>query len=153
MLPTALTSAIHFSKSVGYVFFGGKVWDMARPLLMVHRHRQHELTSLYLFHCACGVMFVWLGLHLHPGGIFILLPYVDAVFQICAYAYLILATSRDYKPSVGFRRFLFRLKLVSGVLIAAHGAWFSLTPNCGPAFLKYFQTVYALIGLALGELQ
>ncbi|KAI1294211.1 Elongation of very long chain fatty acids protein 1 [Halotydeus destructor] len=139
-------------KSVGYVFFGGKVWDFMRPLLAVFRKRDHEITNLYLFHCACAVFFVFLGLKLHPGGVFIFLPYLDGVYQIVAQAYLVMAATAgaQMKPSYEFRVFLYRLRLFSGVLVLVHGLYFLTVPNCGPTFLKLFQVIYAAIGLALG---
>lgn len=139
-------------KSVGYVFFGGKVWDFMRPLLAVYRKRAHEITDLYLLHCFCSVFFSFIGLKLYPGGVFIFLPYLDGVYQIMAQAYLIMAATygTEMKPSYGFRVFLYRFKLFSGVLLLLHGAYFATVPNCGPAFLKYFQVVYAIVALAIG---
>jgi len=136
-------------KSTGYVFFSGKVWELLRPVLTVYRKRDHEITNLYLFHCFCSVFFVYLGLKLYPGGVFSFLPFLDGVYQIFAHAYLIMTCAGDsyLKPSYSFRVFLYRLKLVSGLLLILHGLYFVSQPNCGPVTLKAFQIVYAAIGL------
>jgi len=142
---------MYIRKSTGYVFFGGKVWELLRPVLTVYRKRDHEITNLYLFHCFCSVFFVFLGLKLYPGGVFGFLPYLDGIYQIFAHAYLIMTCAGDanMKPSHGYRVFLYRLKIVSGVLVFLHGAYFVTQPNCGPVLLKWFQIIYALAGLVV----
>jgi len=142
---------MYIRKSTGYVFFGGKVWELMRPLLMVYRKREHEVTNAYLAHCFLSAILCWIGLKLYPGGVFTFLPYVDGCYQIFAYAYLVMScASGSLRPGPGFRLFLYRFKLVSGIMVMMHAAYFLTQPNCGPVFLKAVQLVYAAIGLYIG---
>ena len=142
---------MYIRKSTGYVFFGGKVWEFLRPLLSVYRKRDHEITNLYLLHCFASAILCWVGLKLYPGGVFTFLPYVDGFYQIFAYAYLVMSCASDnLKPSQSFRTFLYRLKIVSGIAVMAHAAYFLTQPNCGPVALKVIQLVYAGVGLCVG---
>lgn len=140
---------MYIRKSTGYVFLFGKVWDFIRPIFAMYRKRDAHITNMYLFHCFCSVFFVFLGLKLYPGGIFTFLPYMDGLYQIFAYGYLIKASS-TFKPSYSYRVFLYRTRIFSGFLILLHGLYFLTVPNCGPTFLKLFQVVYAAVGLLIG---
>lgn len=143
---------MYIRKSTGYVFFISKIWDFLRPIFSVYRKRDHEITNMYLLHCYCCVLFVFMGLKLHPGGVFTFLPYVDGLYQIFAYCYLIMACANEQmKPSHSFRVFLYRFKVTSGFLMLAHGLYFLNQPNCGPIFLKLFQIAYATIGLVVAS--
>lgn len=143
--------AMYIRKSTGYVFLGAKVWEFLRPVFAVYRKRDNEITNWYLLHCFASTVFLWVGLKLYPGGIFTFLPYIDSLYQIFAYAYLIMTCASDeMKPSESYRRFLYRMKMTSAVLVLLHAAYFLTKPNCGPTFLKVIQLVYAAIGLIVG---
>ena len=142
---------MYIRKSTGYVFFGGKVWEFMRLVLSVYRKRDHEITNMYLVHCFASAILCYIGLKLYPGGVFSFLPYVDGFYQMFAYAYLVMScASAEMKPSQEFRTFLYRLKIVSGLLVMAHAAYFLTQPNCGPVGLKAIQFVYAAVGLWVG---
>lgn len=143
---------MYIRKSTGYVFLISKLWDFLRPILTVYRKRDHEITNMYLLHCFACVLFVFAGLKLHPGGVFTFLPYVDGIYQVFAYAYLIMTCAHEsMKPSETFRVFLYRLKVSIGWLMLTHGVYFLNQPNCGPMPLKLFQVLYAAIGLIVAS--
>lgn len=138
-------------KTIGYLFIFGKTWEFIRPIIAVYRKRDSHITNMYLVNCCSSVLIVWLGLKLYPGGVLSLLPYLDGIYQIFAYGYLIKASASSvFKPSSSYRTLLYRIRSLANFLLLIHGLYFLMIPNCGPTLLKVLQVIYATVGLIVG---
>lgn len=134
---------------LGYVYLVGKCCDFVLPVLRVLVKK--SVSDLQLCHTLFMVLITYLGLIYYPGGIFLLLPYLDGLYYSFLHCYLVMRTPQGemYLTSQKWPRFLIGLRLFMFAVLFLHGLYFYFQANCGPQNLKVLQISYSALALLL----
>jgi len=130
---------------MGYVYIIGKCGDFITPIFRVLLKK--PFSDMHVAHTLFMVLISYLGLVYYPGGVFLFMPFLDALYYSMLHGYLVMATpdGDQYRPSKKWPLFLARFRIAMFVASAAHGIFFYFQPNCGPDSLKLIQICYSLI--------
>lgn len=130
---------------LGYVLMMSKLVDFLDTVFFVLRKKWNQVTFLHVFHHALMPAVVWLGLKVHPAGMSSWLPLVNAFVHFVMYSYYSLSCAgfRDY---LWWKKHITQLQLVQFVIVFAHGAYATLTPDCDfPKILSVLECFYSVL--------
>ena len=134
----------------GYIFLLSRLVEFVDTICFVLRKKNRQISGFHVFHHFSVPIAVWFFVKFAPGGNSAIFPFLNTFIHTVMYTYYFLATFKNLRPYLGWKKYLTQFQIVQFIIMILHSTQPLFIQGCQfPRTFLYINIFFSIIFIYL----